>query len=146
MGDNRVHSVEHHIVSISQPWLRSIVRGTVKTPVEFGAKFDCSLDSERYGRIEKISCEAYNESPNLIEAIERFKERTGYYPECVLEDQIYWTKENRSYCKEHDIQLSSSKLGKSSVTAEVIKNKNIKIISIESKWNVLSAGANTAMV
>ena len=30
MYDNRVHSVEHRIVSISQPWLRPIVRGKVK--------------------------------------------------------------------------------------------------------------------
>ena len=43
---NRVHSVEHRIVSISQPWLRPIVRGNVKAPVGFGAKFDLSLDSE----------------------------------------------------------------------------------------------------
>ena len=68
MYDNRVHSVEHRIVSISQPWLRPIVRGKVKAPVEFGAKFDLSLDSEGYGRIEKISFEAYNESTCLIEA------------------------------------------------------------------------------
>jgi len=46
MYDNRIHSVEHRIVSISQPWLRPIVRGKVKAPVEFGAKFDLSLDSE----------------------------------------------------------------------------------------------------
>ena len=51
MYDNRVHSVEHRIVSISQPWLRPIVRGKVKAPVEFGAKFDLSLDSEGYGRM-----------------------------------------------------------------------------------------------
>lgn len=46
MYDNKVHSVEHRIVSISQPWLRPIVRGKVKAPVEFGAKFDLSLDAE----------------------------------------------------------------------------------------------------
>ena len=34
MYDNKVHSVEHRIVSISQPWLRPIVRGKVKAPVE----------------------------------------------------------------------------------------------------------------
>ena len=84
MYDNRVHSVEHRIVSISQPWIRPIIRGKVKAPVEFGAKFDLSLDSEGYGRIEKISFEAYNESTCLIEAIERFKARTGYYPERVF--------------------------------------------------------------
>ena len=83
MYDNRVHSVEHRIVSISQPWLRPIVRGKVKAPVEFGAKFDLSLDSEGYGRIEKISFEAYNESTCLIEAIDRKKTHcprsTKYY-------------------------------------------------------------------
>ena len=36
-------------------------------------KFDLSLGSEGYGRIEKISFEAYNESACLIEAVERFK-------------------------------------------------------------------------
>ena len=81
MYDNKIHSVEYRIVSITQPWLRPIVRGKVKTPVEFGAKLDLSLDSEGYGRIEKISFEAYNESTCLKEAVERFKERSGYYPE-----------------------------------------------------------------
>ena len=61
-----------------QPWIRPIVRGKTKAPVEFGAKFDLSLDENGLGRIEKISYEAYNESTVLIEVIERFKERTGY--------------------------------------------------------------------
>ncbi len=48
MYDNHVHSVEHRIVSISQPWLRPVIRGKAKVPVEFGAKLDLSLDSEGY--------------------------------------------------------------------------------------------------
>lgn len=36
--------------------------------VEFGAKFDLSPNNEGYGRIEKISFAAYNESGCLIEA------------------------------------------------------------------------------
>lgn len=123
MYDNRVHSVEHRIVSISQPWLRPIVRGKVKAPVEFGAKFDLSLDNEGYGRIEKISFEAYNESTCLIEAVKRFRERTGYYPERVLADQIYRTRENRNFCKEHGIRLSGPKLGRPSVNAKVDKKQ-----------------------
>ena len=95
----------------------------VKAPVEFGAKFDLSLDSEGYGRIEKISFEAYNESTCLIEAIERFRERTGYYPERVLADQIYRTRETRNYCKEHGIRLSGPKLGRPSATAKVSKKQ-----------------------
>jgi IS5 family transposase len=123
MYDNKVHSVEHRIVSISQPWLRPIVRGKVKAPVEFGAKFDLSLDSEGYGRIEKISFEAYNESTCLIEAVERFRARTGYYPKRVLADQIYRTRDNRNYCKEHGIRLSGPKLGRPSVNAKVDKKQ-----------------------
>lgn len=84
MYDNKVHSVEHRIVSITQPWIRPVVRGKARAAVEFGAKFDLSLDREGCGHIEKISFEAYNESTCLIEAVERFKARTGHYPE------VYW--------------------------------------------------------
>ena len=112
MYDNKVHSVENRIVSISQPWIRPIVRGKSNAPVEFGAKLDISIDSEGYARIEKISFDAYNESVCLKEAVERFKERTGHYPERVLADQIYRTRENRSFCKENGIRLSGPKLGR----------------------------------
>lgn len=121
MYDNEVHSVEHRIVSISQPWLRPIVRG--KASVEFGAKFDLSLDSEGYGRIEKISFEAYNESTCLIEAAVCFRERTGYYPERILADRIYRTKENRNFCKDHGIRLSGPKLGRPSTNVKIDKKQ-----------------------
>ena len=115
--------MEHRIVSISQPWLRPIVRGKIKAPVEFGTKFDLSLDSEGYGRIEKISFEAYNESSCLIKAVERFRERTGHYPKRVLADQIYRTRDNRKYCKDHGIRLSGPKLGRPSANAKVDKKQ-----------------------
>lgn len=123
MYDNKTHSVERRIVSIAQPWLRPIVRGKTKAPVEFGAKFDLSLDSEGYGRIEKISFEPYNESACLTEAVERFRERTGHYPKRVLADQIYRTRKNRNYCKEHKIRLSGPKLGRPSVNEKSDKKQ-----------------------
>ena len=123
MYDNKIHSVEHRIVSISQPWLRPIVRGKAKAPVEFGAKFDLSIDSEGYGRIEKISFEAYNESTCLIDAVERFKNRTGHYPKRVLADQIYRTRKNRNYCKDHGIRLSGPKLGRPCANAKIDKKQ-----------------------
>lgn len=66
MYKNKVHSVPEGIVSISQSWIRPIVRGKVKAPVEFGAKLDVSIDEEGYGRLEKVSFDAYNESGCLI--------------------------------------------------------------------------------
>lgn len=118
MYDNKTHSLDHRIVSISQPWLRPIVRGKVKAPVEFGAKFDLSIDSEGHGRIEKISFEAYNENTCLIDVAERFKCRTGHYPKRVLADQIYRTRKNRSYCKDHGIRLSGPKPGRPCANAK----------------------------
>lgn len=47
MFDRHTHRVENRIVSISQPYLRPIVRGKAKTPVEFGAKYDVSVPEVR---------------------------------------------------------------------------------------------------
>ena len=123
MYENKVHSVENRIVSITQPWIRPIVRGKTKAPVEFGAKFDLSVDDNGLGRIEKISYDAYNESTVLIEAVERFRERTGHYPERLLADQIYRTRDNRNFCKTHGIRLSGPKLGRPSLTKQSVKEK-----------------------
>ena len=46
MYDNKTHKVKDRIVSISQPYIRPIVRGKAKAPVEFGAKLDMSIDKE----------------------------------------------------------------------------------------------------
>lgn len=141
MYQNNVHSVEKRIVSISQPWIRPIVRGKTKAPVEFGAKFDLCIDDSGLGRIEKISYEAYNESTVLIEAVERFRERTGHYPERLLADQIYRTRDNRNFCKAHGIRLSGPKLGRPSLARQSAKEKkrNTRITPIELRWSVHSA-------
>lgn len=104
---------------------------------EFGVKFDFSLDSEGYGRIEKVSFEAYNESMSVIEAIEHFKENTGYYPKPVLTDQIYRRSEQtgviaRSMESAYQIQSWADQVQQH----KLIKSKRIRIIQIESKWNV----------
>ena len=112
MFENHTHKVSNRIVSISQPWIRPIVRGKVKSPVEFGAKLDLSIDTEGYARIEHISFDAYNESACLQDAVEAYFRRTGCYPQRVLADQIYRTRDNRTYCKEHGIRLSGPKLGR----------------------------------
>ena len=43
MYDNKVHSVPDRIVSLSQPFVRPIVRGKAGKPVEVGAKLDISV-------------------------------------------------------------------------------------------------------
>lgn len=135
MYKNNVHSVAERIVSIHQPWIRPIVRGKASAPVEFGPKFDASIDSEGYGRIEKVSFDPYNENGSLAAAVERYRERTGRYPERVLADKIYRTKENRAYCRENGIRLSGPKLGRPSGNAGADKKQeyqdNIDRIEVE---------------
>lgn len=57
---------EHFMVMVAV-----IVREKVRIPVEFGVKFDISFSSEKYGYIEKILFEKYNESTCGIEVWER---------------------------------------------------------------------------
>ena len=48
----------------------------------------------------------------LITAIERYRERTGHYPERVLVDKIYRNQKNRAFCQKHDIRMSGPALGR----------------------------------
>ncbi len=112
MYENNVRRVPHRIVSFSMPQLRPIVRGKVVDDVEFGPKTEISVDADGFVRLEDFSFEAYNEGTRLQDAIKRYKDRTGYYPEVVRCDQIYRTRENHAFCKEHGIRISGPRLGR----------------------------------
>jgi IS5 family transposase len=120
MYKNHTHSIDDRIVSIYQPHVRPIVRGKVKSPVEFGAKVSISL-VRGFSFVERIDWDAYNESCDLIEQIERYKKRFGFYPESVHVDKIYRTRKNRQFCKEHGIRISGPPLGKPIKEAEQLK-------------------------
>ena len=112
MFDGKKHRVADRIVSIAQPFVRPIVRGKAKAPVEFGAKYDVSVDENGHARLEKASFDAYNECTVLKDVVESYKKRTGHYPRRVLVDQVYRTKENRTYCEERGIAMSGRKPGR----------------------------------
>ncbi|GKV65538.1 MULTISPECIES: IS5 family transposase [unclassified Sporosarcina] len=109
--ESGTHSIEDRIVSIPQPYIRPIVRGKAKAAVEFGAKLSVSL-VDGYAYLETLQWDAYNEGILLKDAILAYKERFGHYPEAVLADTIYRTRENRKFCKELGIRLSGPKLGR----------------------------------
>ena len=111
MYDNQTRRVNDRIVSVSQPFIRPIVRGKAGKPVEFGAKLDISV-VDGWTRLECCSFDAYNEAGNLQEMAERFREREGHYPCRILADKIYRNRENLNYCKEHGIRLSGPALGR----------------------------------
>ena len=142
MFENNTHSVENRIVSISQPYIRPIVRGKAKSPVEFGAKLDLSVDETGMCRVEKLSFDAYNESAVLKTAVENYKQRTGYYPERVLVDQIYRNRENITFCSSLDIRISGKKLGRpkkdtdSKAEKKIAYQDNTDRIEVERKFSL----------
>ena len=111
MYDHRTHSVPDRIVSVSQPFVRPIVRGKAGKPVEFGIKLDISV-VDGWSRLEYASFDAYNEAGHLKDIVERFCQREGHYPARILADKIYRTRENLTYCKAHGIRLSGPPLGR----------------------------------
>jgi transposase, IS5 family len=113
MYKNKKHSIENRIVNIYQPYVRPILRGKDKARVEFGAKIGVSLQ-DGYARINTLSWDAYNEGTDLIKQVEQYKTLNGFYPEVVITDQIYGTRENRLWLKERNIRFSGKPLGRPS--------------------------------
>lgn len=111
MYETKSHQVPDRIVSIHQPWVRPIVRGKATADVEFGAKVAISV-LNGYIKIERLSWDAYNESTTLQDTVERYKGQTGFYPQRILADKIYRTRDNLKYCAKHGIRMSGPKLGR----------------------------------
>lgn len=91
--------MEDRIVSLSQPWIRPIVRGESKAPTEFGAKISVSVVNG-YTFMDRLSFDAYNEGEanEFINVIEAYRRRFGCYPLRVLADKIYRSRNNRTFC------------------------------------------------
>jgi len=113
MYTKRSHRIEDRIVSIHQPHIRPIVRGKANARVEFGAKVAISLVNG-YALMEKLQWDNYNEGVTLKDSVETYHKRFGCYPEAVLADKLYRTRDNLRYCKEHRIRLSGPHLGRPS--------------------------------
>lgn len=109
--ESQSRRIDDRIVSISQPYVRPIVRGKAGTPVEFGPKLS---GSQVNGCVflDVLSWDNFNESTHLQQQVEAYYRRFGHYPASVHADQIYRTRANRSWCKERDIRLSGPPLGR----------------------------------
>jgi len=117
MHKEHTHSIDNRIVNIYQPYVRPIVRGKDKAQVEFGAKLGVSIQNG-YSRINTLSWEAYNEGSDLKKQVEAYKKLNGYYPEVVITDKIYGTRENRQWLKELGIRYSGKPLGRPSAKSQ----------------------------
>lgn len=111
MYQTNTHSIDDRIVNIYQPYVRPIVRGKDNAQVEFGSKLGVSLHNG-YNRLNNLSWNAYNESSDLQNQTEKFRQLNGFYPEVVIVDQIYGTRENRQWLKERNIRFCGKPLGR----------------------------------
>lgn len=119
MYDAQIHSIPQRIVSIHQPHVRPIVRGKTNAPVEFGSKIQVSM-MDGFAFLDELSWEAFNEGTKLQQSVESYKERFGYYPEEVLADKIYCTRENRAWLKKEGIELRAKPLGRPSIKPSIV--------------------------
>ena len=82
--------------------------------------------------------------------IEKFKERTGHYPERVLADKIYRNRDNLSFCKQHNIRLSGPALGRPKKDAEIDKKQNYidecERIEVERKFSLAKRKCGMGMI
>ena len=68
--------------------------------------------SKKWTSLERSSWSNFNEGSDLKTVVEAYHRRFGFYPEAVLADRIYQTRENRRYCKELGIRLTGPALGR----------------------------------
>lgn len=125
MYKTKTRSIENRIVSVDQPHIRPIVRGKQGRNVEFGAKINVSMENG-YAFIDQFSFEAFNEGIYLINQIEKYKLRNGYYPELVQTDDIYMNRENRFFLTDNGIRHTGRPLGRKPKTANISKEEKKK--------------------
>jgi hypothetical protein len=111
MFDDHKQRIDNRIVSLSQPHVRAIKRNKAGRDFEFGAKISLSF-VEGFSFVERLSWDNYNESTDLIDQIKYYRKRFGFYPESVHADQIYRTRANRKFCKDHNIRMTGPPLGR----------------------------------
>ena len=112
MYRNKARRCDHRIVSISQPYVRPIVRGKQDKPVEFGAKLSVSLTADGLARVDRLRWEAFHEGQDLPTQVEAYRQRYGHYPAVVLGDPVYGARENRRWLKAHGIRFAGKPLGR----------------------------------
>jgi len=111
--------VKDRIVSIDKNYLRPILRGKEKKPVEFGAKVH-SIQIDGINFIEHLSFSAFNESTHLETSIKYSESLFGEKIKYLGGDKIYPTNKNRLICTGKHILTNFKQKGRSG------KNKKAK--------------------
>lgn len=151
MYNRKSHQIEDRIVSIAQPHIRPIVRGKAGCPVEFGAKVMVGLVGG-YAFLLKTEWNNFAEGKSLEQAVEEYKRIFGFYPETILADRAYPSRENRNWCSARGIRLSGPRLGRKSAQQKSTERKQIyqdchERVAVEGNFGVVKRryGLNRVM-
>jgi len=136
MYQNKIRRCDHRIVSISQPYVRPIIRGKQDKPVEFGAKLSVSLTGEGLARVDHLRWNAFHEGGDLISQVKAYQSRYGVYPQAVLGDPIYGTRDNRRYLKKHGIRFAGKPLGRPRKVTEA-NREELKLLKAQRREEYL---------
>ena len=123
MYRNKRRRCDDRIVSINQPYVRPIVRGKVDKPTEFGAKLSVSLTGDGVARVDHLRWEAFHEGCDLPSQVEAYRKHHGVYPEVVLGDTLYGSRDNRRYLKALGIRFAGKPLGRPKKVTEKLKTR-----------------------
>lgn len=80
--------------------------------MEFGSQLNVSLDQQGIAVVDQLRWDAFHEAGDLPRQVERYKVRHGHYPEVVLADTLYGTRDNRRYLKGKKIRFAGKPLGR----------------------------------
>jgi hypothetical protein len=112
MYRTKTRRCDDRIVSISQPYVRPIVRGKQDKAAEFGAKLSVSLSADGLACVDRLRWDAFHEGQDLPSQVEAYRQRYGHYPAVVLGDPVYGTRDNRRWLKARGIRFAGKPLGR----------------------------------
>ena len=112
------HALFHHglrpvgrIVSLDRPYVRPIVRGKEKRPVEFGAKLH-KFQVGGIGFIEHLSLDAFHEGIRFRKTVLDIQGMTRAKVKIAEADAIYATNRNRRFATGNNIRTDFKRKGR----------------------------------
>jgi len=111
MATTRGRKVANRIVSFHWPQVRPVLRGKEGKSVEFGPKAHISL-IDGFAALDHAQYDAFHEGIQLKDSVTRHKTRFGRFPDTLLADQLYATRDNRCYLAEKQIEHSFKRMGR----------------------------------
>jgi IS5 family transposase len=115
MYQHQEHSIADRIVNLYQPHVRPMPRGKDRVSTEFGSK-QLVILKDGYTHVCKLDWDNFNDGTYLEQALEKYQDLYGCYPERVLGDRLFGNRENRRLMKEKNIRFVGKSLGRPSAS------------------------------